>query len=182
MSFITNELLEDIAVKSNLYAKQEKKVEASKFSKGELLRFLRVVSLSGYHFLPSEQHLWSNQPDLGVSIVAEAMSNKRFLKIKGMFHLADNEKLIVKEGKVAELALLYSSLNDTFVRYGVFHSIDELIIPYFGRHNYKMFRRGKPIRFGYKIRCLCDSDGYPYHLISTLANHRTPANRWDHLL
>ena len=182
MSFITNELLEDIAVKSNLYAKQEKKVEAFKFSKGELLRFLRVASLFGYHSLPSEQYLWSNQPDLGVSIVAEAMSNKRFLKIKGMFHLADNEKLIVKEGKVAEVALLYSSLNDTFVRYGIFHSIDELIIPYFGRHNYKMFRRGKPIRFGYKIRCLCDSDGYPYHLISTLANHRTPTNRWDHLL
>src|ERR1044071_3565166 len=27
-----------------------------------------------------------------------------------------------------------------------------------------MFIIGKPIRFGYKIRTLCGSDGYPYHL------------------
>ena len=27
-----------------------------------------------------------------------------------------------------------------------------------------MFIKGKPIRFGYKIWCLCGSDGYPYHM------------------
>ena len=37
-------------------------------------------------------------------------------------------------------------------------------MPYFGRHSIKMFIRGKPIRFGYKIWCLCGNDGYPYHL------------------
>lgn len=25
-----------------------------------------------------------------------------------------------------------------------------------------MFMKGKPIRFGYKIRMLCSSDGYPF--------------------
>ena len=29
-------------------------------------------------------------------------------------------------------------------------------------HSAKMFIRGKPIRFVYKIYCLCESDGYPY--------------------
>ena len=38
------------------------------------------------------------------------------------------------------------------------------MVPYFGRHSAKMFIRGKPIRFGYKLWSLCGSDGYPYHL------------------
>ena len=38
------------------------------------------------------------------------------------------------------------------------------MVPYYGRHSAKMFIRGKPIRFGYKIWSLCSADGYPYHL------------------
>ena len=38
------------------------------------------------------------------------------------------------------------------------------MVPYFGRHSAKMFIRGKPIRFGYKIWSLCGIDSYPYHL------------------
>ena len=37
------------------------------------------------------------------------------------------------------------------------------MVPYFGHHSCKMFFQSKPIRFGYKIWCLCGSDGYPYH-------------------
>ena len=35
-------------------------------------------------------------------------------------------------------------------------------MPYFGCHSAKIFIRGKPIRFVYKIWCLCENDGYPY--------------------
>ena len=41
--------------------------------------------------------------------------------------------------------------NQRFMLFGVFAhnlSIDEEMIPYFGRHSYKMFIKGKPIRFG----------------------------------
>ena len=38
------------------------------------------------------------------------------------------------------------------------------MVPYFGRHSAKMFIRGKSIRFGFKIWCLCGSDGYPYNI------------------
>ena len=49
----------------------------------------------------------------------------------------------------------------------VFHellSVDESMVPYFGKHRAKMYIKGKPIRFGYKIWCLCGNDGFPYHL------------------
>ncbi|KRX78720.1 PiggyBac transposable element-derived protein 3 [Trichinella sp. T6] len=39
-------------------------------------------------------------------------------------------------------------------QFDIFHeklSIDEGMVPYYGHHSCKMFIRGKPIRFGYKI-------------------------------
>jgi hypothetical protein len=32
------------------------------------------------------------------------------------------------------------------------YSVDEVMIPYFGRHGSKQFIYGKPIRYGYKVR------------------------------
>jgi len=51
-------------------------------------------------------------------------------------------------------------------------SIDESMVPYFGRHSCKQFIRGKPIRFGYKLWCLNTNTGYlmqfePYQVANT---------------
>ena len=54
------------------------------------------------------------------------------------------------------------------IQFGVFAehlSIDEQMVPYFGRHSCKMFIRGKPIRFGYKNWVICSDDGYPFKVI-----------------
>ena len=58
-------------------------------------------------------------------------------------------------------------LNRNLIHFGIFNkllSVDESMVPYFGRHNVKIFIRGKPICFGFKIWCLCGSDGYPYNM------------------
>jgi len=43
-------------------------------------------------------------------------------------------------------------------------SIDESMVPYYGRQSCKMFIRGKPICFGYKLWVIAGKDGYPYHV------------------
>ena len=98
--------------------------------------------------------------------MSEALRSKRFLQIKSMFHLVDDHTLDGNNDKMAKAALLYDSLNKSFVKYGFFHKYltgDESMVPYFGHHVCKMFIPSKPIRFGYKIWCLCGSDGYPYN-------------------
>lgn len=35
------------------------------------------------------------------------------------------------------------------------YSVDEMMVPYFGRHSSKQFIRGKPIRYGYKVKIVC---------------------------
>lgn len=59
-------------------------------------------------------------------------------------------------------------MNRKFIKFGVFSdnlSIDEQMVPYFGRHSCKMYIKGKPIRFGYKVWCLCSSEGYLYYFL-----------------
>jgi DNA excision repair protein ERCC-6 len=132
------------------------------------LRFIGILLLSGYNSLPKEQDYWSNQPDLGVGIVSSAMSSKRFLLIKSMIHLVDNTKLDTNSSKVAKVLPLYDAINSASKAFGIFHqllSVDESMVPYYGRHSCKMFIRGKPIRFGYKLWCMCGNDGYPYYTI-----------------
>lgn len=42
----------------------------------------------------------------------------------------------------------------------IYLSIDEQMVPYFGRHSCKMYIKGKPIRFGFNLWCLYSSKGY----------------------
>lgn len=59
----------------------------------------------------------------------------------------------------------YDEIFKCFHQFGVFHeslSIDESMGPYYGPHSCKMFIRGKPILFGYKVWMMCSSNGYPY--------------------
>ena len=158
--------VDNLVDQTELYAVRDKNCPDFSIDKHEMFRFLGILILSGYHTLPEETHYWSNQPDLGVPIVSETMSSKRFTQIKRYFHIADNSHL--QQGhKAAKVLPLYDSLNKNLVQFGVWHhslSIDESMVPYFGRHSIKMFIRGKPIRFGYKIWCLCGPDGFPYNL------------------
>ncbi|KAJ8888253.1 hypothetical protein PR048_007740 [Dryococelus australis] len=84
---------------------------------------------------------WQTQPDVHVSIVAEAVRRNRFDEIIRYLHIADN-----------------SAMD------GIDLSIDESIIPYFGHHSAKQFIRGKPIRFGFKMWIAADPSRYIFHV------------------
>ncbi|KAF2879462.1 hypothetical protein ILUMI_26709 [Ignelater luminosus] len=63
---------------------------------------------------------------------------------------------------MAKLRPLIEKVNELFVRYTPVSenmSIDESMIPYFGRNGCKQFICGKPIRFGYKAWVLAQPSG-----------------------
>ena len=71
------------------------------------------------------------------------------------------------DDKRAKLRPLFDVVNKNLIQFGAFAehlSIDEQMVPYFGRHSCKTFIRGKPIRFGYKNWVLCSDDGYPFEV------------------
>lgn len=120
--------------------------------------------MSGYHKMPQQDLYWSTRPDFGLPIVKQAMSRFTFRTIKTYFHMNDNDT-IDESDRLAKVRPLISLLNERYMQFGIFSknlSIDEQMVPYFGRHSCKMFIRNKPIRFGFKQWCLCSSDGYLY--------------------
>lgn len=77
-------------------------------------------------------------------------------------HVSDNNNLD-EEDKFSKVRPLLALLYERFLMY--LHreknlSIDESMIPYFGRHGAKQFIRGNPIRFGYKMWALTTALGY----------------------
>lgn len=72
-------------------------------------------------------------------------------------YVIDNSNL-AKTDRFVKVTPLNDIMNTKFMQFGVFAhklSIDEQMIPYYGRHSCKMYIRGKPICFGFKYWDLC---------------------------
>ena len=68
---------------------------------------------------------------------------------------------------MSKLQPLTDVVNKKLIQFCIFShylSIDEQMVPYFGRHSCKMFKSSKSIRFGYKNLVLCGHDGCPYQV------------------
>ena len=105
---------------------------------------------------------WEKLPDVNNEAVASTMSRHRFEEILRFLHLADNNHL-QKEDKFAKIRPLVSLLNAKRLAHFPkenFLAVDEAMVPYFGRNGLKQHIHGKPIRFGYKVWCLCTRTGY----------------------
>lgn len=164
--FFDDEIITDIIQYTQKYARDNNRHDFT-IDKDDLLKFLGIMILSGYHTLPQADLYWSTEEDKGLKIVRDCMSRNRFRNIKRNIHLFDNNKLD-KNDKFTKLRPFFDQLNKKFMQFGVFStnlSIDEQMVPYFGRHSCKMYLKGKPVRFGFKLWCLCSSGGYLYQFI-----------------
>jgi hypothetical protein len=149
-----------------LYGQREKNDKDFVTSDTEIMRFIGIALLSRYHTVPCNRDYWSNQPDLGLPFVSQAMTCGRYRRLAVYVHLADNESLAFGD-KTAKVSPFCKQLNDNFMQFGVWHgnvSVDDSMVPYYGKNSIKQFIGGKPIRFGFKLWALCSSDGYPYHV------------------
>uniref|UniRef100_A0A671KTY5 PiggyBac transposable element-derived protein domain-containing protein n=1 Tax=Sinocyclocheilus anshuiensis TaxID=1608454 RepID=A0A671KTY5_9TELE len=130
---------------SNLYSVQNKDKPLN-LSMEELLVFYGVLLTSGYY------------DDVYNNSISNAMRRNRFDEIMASIHVVDNTKCNDDPFfKVRELTIEMSNLYKIL-------SVDESMIPYYGRHGYKQFIKGKPIRYGYKVWSLASSGGYLYHM------------------
>lgn len=159
--FFDDEIVQYIVDESIKYAKQQNR-HGFNLKPFQLKRFIGFLLFTGYHKLPREDMYWENAADCNVQLVTNAMSRQTFRDIKRNLHLSDNTA-IKTDDKMYKVRRYIDMLNTRFSKFGIYShslSIDEQMIPYFGRHSCKMFMRGKPVRFGFKAWCLCSSDGY----------------------
>ena len=165
--FFDEEVMNYIMQQTNLYVQQNNRHDFST-DLYQLQRFLGFLLFTGYHRLPRENMYWENAEDCSTTIVSSAMSRQTFRDIKRNLHLCDNSALNQTD-KLFKIRRYTDLLNAKYAQFGVFAhnlSVDEQMVPYFGRHSCKMYMHGKPVRFGFKIGCLCSSDKYLFHFLS----------------
>ena len=95
--------------------------------------------------------LLDDKSNLGVPAVCNTLSRNRYFDMKKCTHFADSQNLI-KGDKMSKISFLYAMLNN-LIQLCIFHellSVDESLMPYFGRLSVKIFTRRKPIRFAIK--------------------------------
>jgi len=114
--------------------------------------------------------MYINSPKDEQHIAIEAIEKKikphmKFSLCTSMTMYCNQEKLDLsdndhrdKSDKFAKPRPVFELINERNMQVGAFiHnlSVDEHMVPYFGQHGSKMFIKNKPIRFGFKIWCLC---------------------------
>ena len=73
-----NTLLESVIVQSQLYMQQKEKV--FQIDLEEMKAFIGITSFMGYHVFPCLRDYWSQDPGLGINMVANVMPRDRFLR------------------------------------------------------------------------------------------------------
>ena len=90
------------------------------------------------------------------------MTKNEFEDCKQFLHLADNKNLD-KTDRFGKVRPLFDAINKQCVahyRPEQHLSVDESMVPYFGKHGAKQYIHGKPIKFGYKLSVLAKPLGY----------------------
>jgi hypothetical protein len=157
--YFDNEVQNLITDESVKYARQHNNTSFT-LDTHDLDVFIGILLLTGYHSLPRERMYWCRDEDVQIPYVASKMSRNRLTEIKKFLHVADNDKLN-DTYKIYKVRPLMDVVNRKLQQFGIFTrylSID-------GHHSCKMFKKGKPIRFGFKLRVLAADSGYPFNVM-----------------
>jgi len=141
----------ELTVEMSNLSSMQTKGKALDLSMDELLTFYEILLTSGYSSVPRRHMYWSYDLDVYNEAISNAIRRNSFDEIMASVHLVDNSK--ATDDPFYKVRPIFSTLNDTYkmMPYTKQLSIDESMIPYYGRHGCKQFIRGKPIRFGYKF-------------------------------
>ena len=153
--------MDDLLYQTNLYITQQER-RVSPVTRQDVLGFIGINILMGYHILPSYILYWSNDPDIAVPFVSSVMTRDRFSQMLSNIHVNDNAKLDASD-KLSKVRPLIEKANAQFTKlYYVrrVQSIDESMVLFKGRSTLKQYCPMKPIKRGYKLWVRADMDGY----------------------
>ena len=159
--FLTNEEMERICLESTRYARF-KGDHSFTMTLDKLKAFIAILLVSGYTEVPRQEMYWERREDGNNLLISAMMSKNEFEECKKYLHLSDNNNLDMAD-RFAKVCPLFNSINKQSLLYyqPTQHvSVDESMVPYFGRHGAKQYIQGKPIKFGYKLWAMATPLGY----------------------
>jgi len=151
----TDSIWEFLAVETSSYMHENITAE-------EIKTVFGVVAASGICSQSRRRDYWSSSTVKRNQAISEAIGQKRFEHIFSHIHCCPVDSLPCQD-KFQKVRPLVSKLNENFLQQAPsssHYSVDETMVPYFGRHNCKQFMKGKPVKFGFKVWSLCTMFGY----------------------
>ncbi|GFO18782.1 PiggyBac transposase uribo1 [Plakobranchus ocellatus] len=145
----------------------------------EMRRFVIMIH-TGLIPKPRLTDYWSLDPALHTSFCAKVMPKDRFRAILSFFHIVNNENFIPcgEEGHdpVHKIRLFIDHLNICFKEMYVPRKkicIDEAMCFFKGRSRFKIYKKDKPTKWGFKFYELCESKrAYVYNFEMFCADKR----------
>lgn len=175
--FVDDTLWEQLVEQTNLYAQQVIAHKGDTLKKHsplsqwkpvtltEMKTFFGLLFLMGIIEKPDIRSYWSVNPMLSTPFFGKCMSRNRFDSILTAFHVNDNTQNLPRNSenydKVFKIRPLLTHMEGKFG--SVYFpkqniSIDESMMPWRGRVEFRQFIPSKPIRYGLKLYLCCDSD------------------------
>lgn len=177
------QVIELLVTETNRYAMQNRSKNWIDITAVEMKAFIGCLIVMGIHQLPALKHYWSSDPFLRVDAVASVMTANRFKKIVENMHCNDNETQPPKSSanfdklhKVKPLVELLNIKSRSIYKPSGVVCVDESMIPFKGRYTLKQYMPNKPVKWGYKVWCLCDSYTGQLHIIIQSINRNSKTN------
>lgn len=168
LTMIDEILIARLVDESNLYAMQRFVNQGGRavvpVTRDEILTFIGITLMMGYHKLPSYTNYWSDLEDMGVDCIRTSMSRNRYSQILSILHVKDNSSRPPNDtDRLYKIRPMITHLNEQFQKLyvpGQYQSIDEAMILFKGRSSIKQYNPMKPIKRGYKLWCRAETKGY----------------------
>ena len=134
----------------------------------EIQRLFGIVLYMGIHKLPSRRMYWATKTC--VPIIADSLTRNRYEEILSILHFSNNQEAATdpadpefnKMYKLQPVIEHFSNVFKASVVPETMQAIDEMMIPFKGRHSAKIYMPKKPTKWGYKLWCRADISGYVY--------------------
>ncbi|XP_050413604.2 piggyBac transposable element-derived protein 4-like [Patella vulgata] len=137
----------------------------------EMKVFIAINILFGVDPKPEFRDYWSEDTALHNGFVKARMGRQRYEKLFRYFHCSNPVLPVDPDDKLAKVRTFLTVLQENFPRMftpGRNLSVDEAMIAFNGRLSWKQYMPKKPVKWGIKLWCLCDSETgyclafYPY--------------------
>ena len=164
--FFDNTLINHIVSETNKYA-AFKGAHNFLVSEHDIKSFITILMLSSYVDVYSKEQYRSIDCDTRNDLITRMMTRNRFRDILRYLHLADNNA-IDEDDRFFKVRQYLDIIREKCLKYYLNQntlSVDETMVPYFGRHSLKQYIKGKPVKFGFKLWALASHDGYVINFI-----------------
>lgn len=169
LNLFTEDTARYIIAETNRYAAQQKQKNWVELDLNDFFTFVALTMLMPRNKKLEIKEYWSVNPLLHTPIFGQKMSRDRYLQILQNLHFVNNEE---EQNNTTRLYKVQNILEQIKQRFGSqfypFQNvvIDESMVLFKGRLNFKQYIKTKRHRFGIKLYVICDCEtGYILHFI-----------------